>query len=567
MELTVNFSTYTKRRLRNLLPVLLVVIFFLIPTVASAQSSPLVRSMDVNATIQKNGDLSVSETIMYNFTDQRTGFVRSFFVGESDPQSVEVDSVERNGLSDRFQVTEGENITQVSTGYPDISITGRHEYVIDYSISSIVAQDANEDSLEWQPIGGFSAPIEQANISLALPEEATLQEAHCWYDRVGGRECSVQRVDGELAAMPRSIQAGQSIILTAQLSPEATEPETTLTIAEAGSLGALVFVLVAVVAGGWIMYRRRQHFANLSVQATNSPPGGIHPIFVGPIAFGKLFAGDIAGGLIYMASRGKLKLERTDTPEERGRHPHDDLQLTLTTSLNRVRNPIERRLLTAIFGEEARRREKIRLSDLSESGSLQEDFRELEDIIDSYLVKNGLVQPPRGKTWWGYVIAAVVALVAGVIAGGWWLATGLLISIASLTVVSLLPKRTYRGQEIRQQLRGFGWFLQSTREERSQLQGIPTNLSTREFTRLLPYAVAFNLEKQWGAQFSNAYVNVPYWYSSVETVDHQTVAPVLAEEVYSLRTVIATWTDHATQTLEIEVVSEMDNMDINILEK
>lgn len=570
MNFTINFNMHIKQTVNiYTLMLLSTLVLFLMPVGVSAQSSPHITSMNVDATLQKDGDLFVSEMLMYNFVSDRSGFVRSFPIGELDPLSVVVNSVERDGLEDRYQVTERANTTDVNIGHKDIPITGRHEYVIKYLISDIVTQGSGEDTMEWQAVSNFSVPIEQIDIGLTLPEGAVVREAHCWYGQVGARECSIQRTGKKLKAKPQSVQPDQSIILTAKLSPQTTEPSASLSVAETGSLGVLAFVAVAVIAGGWMMYRRRQHFANSPAQATNSPPGDLHPIFIGSIAFGKLFAGDIAGGLVYMASRGKLKFERTEASEKEEQYSFDDLQLTLTTSLNRVKHPIEYKLLTTIFGEDAKRGEKRRLSDLSEKGSLQEKFRDLERTVKNYLVENDLMQPQKGKMWWEYIVAAVVALVAGSIAGGWWMATGLLISIASLTVMSLLPKRTYRGQEIRQQLRGFGWFLQSTKEERSQLRGVPTNLSTREFTRLLPYATAFNVERQWGDQFSDAYVNIPYWYESVESVDHQTVAPELAEEVQSLRTVISTWTDHAEQKMELEaeIEEELGSADIDILEK
>jgi len=189
---------------------LLLVAIVLLPSVVYAQDNQQeVRSLTVDANLQLDGSLLVTENLQYDFGSvPQTGFVRRL-AAPSDG-SIEVRSVLRDGLEDEFRTTRAGNITRIITGSEDVEITGQQDYEISYTIDDTLVQGGDTAQLIWKVVGntGVSAGSITINLSSALD-----------LDRVSCRltpnqeGCPVSKTDNGYQARVDELPAGKSLTI------------------------------------------------------------------------------------------------------------------------------------------------------------------------------------------------------------------------------------------------------------------------------------------------------------------------------------------------------------------
>jgi uncharacterized membrane protein YgcG len=86
--------------------------------------------------------------------------------------------------------------------------------------------------------------------------------------------------------------------------------------------------------------------------------------------------------------------------------------------------------------------------------------------------------------------------------GIWLLIFGFSLAITA----NFMPAKTEAGSRVYNDLKGFKMYLYTA--ERYRLQG----LNPEEFEKYLPYAMIFDIEKQWAEKFKDLYNNTPEWY-------------------------------------------------------
>ena len=144
---------------------------------AAAQSSETIRSYDVDLTVQPNGDLSVVETIVYDFgAEQRHGIYREIPTRLHYDDTYDrvfplhVDSVSGSPGTPVGYTTEdaGDGKTGIKIGDPDQLITGVHEYAIAYTVQGALNAFPNRDELYWNAIGDeWSVTIQRASVRVS----------------------------------------------------------------------------------------------------------------------------------------------------------------------------------------------------------------------------------------------------------------------------------------------------------------------------------------------------------------------------------------------------------------
>ena len=84
--------------------------------------------------------------------------------------------------------------------------------------------------------------------------------------------------------------------------------------------------------------------------------------------------------------------------------------------------------------------------------------------------------------------------------------------LGSMTVFILaVQRRTKKGYESLNHLKGFRDFLSVTEKERYKFHNAPEK-SPQQFMQYLPYAVAFGVEKEWAEIFKDISIANPDWY-------------------------------------------------------
>jgi hypothetical protein len=165
---------------------------------ASAEDAEHISSYDVALTVRDNGAMGVTETIAYDFdTFQKHGIFRTI------PTKVPFDDANfriyrvsdvrvtsPDGAPTDVSRSEAAGVTTLRIGDPDKTITGRHTYVLHYTVNGALSSFPDRVELYWNAIGAeWSVPIERATVHVIAP--APIQQQVCFVGVTGGTEpCS-----------------------------------------------------------------------------------------------------------------------------------------------------------------------------------------------------------------------------------------------------------------------------------------------------------------------------------------------------------------------------------------
>jgi uncharacterized membrane protein YgcG len=202
-----------------------------------------------DATVERNGDLTVTETIRVQAEGReiRRGILRDFptiYTG-SDGARVEVgfdvQSVMRDGVPESFSTEQVDNGVRVRIGSADRQLaTGPHEYVIRYRTTRQIGFFADYDELYWNATGtGWTFAIDQAEARIRLPEAVPFKQRAFYTGPQGAR--------GRDAAVVEE-RPGYIVFRTTRVLP----PRNGLTVAVAWQKGVVVAPTSSQLAGWWL---------------------------------------------------------------------------------------------------------------------------------------------------------------------------------------------------------------------------------------------------------------------------------------------------------------------------
>ncbi len=172
-----------------------------------------ISSFDVDVTIGADTVMDISETIVYDFEGaERRGIFRDIpvrdYLDDGSARAYEIDvlSVTRDGSSEPYELSDEGDYLRVRIGDPDVTITGAHNYQIQYTVANGLTQYTQEQvdaigiaelepgdvEVYWDFIGGeWEAPIDQARVRVEGPGPILAYE--CFVGSTGSRiPCDVQ---------------------------------------------------------------------------------------------------------------------------------------------------------------------------------------------------------------------------------------------------------------------------------------------------------------------------------------------------------------------------------------
>ncbi len=198
------------------------------------------------AVVGSDGVAQVTEAIDYDFgTEERRGIFRDVPGLDLDAE-IEVAS---STAPDRFAVITNFDERQIRIGDPNITISGRHRYVIGYPVN-VTFED---DRISWNAIGS-NWPVSISNIEAHLIVDRELINLQCSKGRAGAWDgCEAIEVEpGHLVVEVGGLDAEEGITISATagetLSEVPTAPELTVGDADDPGSGLLLPGAVAAVA-------------------------------------------------------------------------------------------------------------------------------------------------------------------------------------------------------------------------------------------------------------------------------------------------------------------------------
>ena len=519
----------------------------------------------------------VTETLVARFpeTDQNRGIVRSLprdYQGAStDPRDFKV--TDENGDPVPFETESGTDdehdaaYVAVLTG-DDEYVHGRQTYVIEYTLSDVILarDDGAADEFYWdvvpsarqQPISSFTAEI---RFDQALAEHLT-GEQRCYRGSAGSREeCMISGFEGELRAGPMPLDAREGATIAVGLEPETVVqppqrlPNPLLDFVPFLVAGAGLVPGVGGVIAASAMRRKHKNSGRGTVVAQYDVPPSLPPLIAAPIA--GVGRSVVAAQLVHLAVNGMIRFE--DGPPDTGFFGSGKPQTALRViDPLKAQDQFDRSTLDAVFPGTPAPGTVFVLPKKDESFAKR--MQALESAATEQAEKRGYFQRERSSAGrvFGWVTLGLVAVLAVLVVFGFMLRSepfgavfGMVLGVPLilLAIFSMKKHRVYTraGAETREYLEGVKLFIEVAEADRLQmlqsyqgaerLQDGSVNV-IHLYEKLLPYAMLFGLEKQWGKVLESWYSANPNnsigWYTGSQAYNIGSIGDTVSQMVSSI---------------------------------
>jgi uncharacterized membrane protein len=475
---------------------------------------------DFSATyaIQKEGTVQVEERIQYDFgTADRHGIYRTIPLTKTNTDGQkfrlslsDVQVVDQNGKPYGMTKTENDDTVTLRIGDANTTITGVHVYRLLYSISGALTYFSDHDELYWNVTGNeWSVPINQVRSTVTFPQMLAASDVKLTcYTGVSGstsQSCntSFQNNTATITAASLGSDEGLTVVVSFPKNIVATlEPE--LVVVKQPNLikkiiGTVVTVCVVLAIllwylglPVWIIIHWLRHgrdpkptigVASAWFEAPKTQKGRLlTPGEAGTLIDEKVDMKEITATIVDLARRGYMKIVEKKK---------NDFYLTKLKefSADKTLQSHELTLLAGLFSK----KDEVRIKDADLISAVTTMTSNLYTAVvtEKYFDRN-----PNTTRIIFYVIAGV-ALFTG----------NFFLAVVAFIFGRVMPKKTQLGTDAAAVAKSLKNFLSS---QEKWLAGIAQNQLM--FEKLLPYAVAFGVEKIWADRFKDIAMKNPAWY-------------------------------------------------------
>ena len=474
-----------------------------------------IRSFDTAIDIQSTGVVRVKESIEYDFGSlSKHGIyryipsIKTNSKGEKyilDITSLSV--TDENHTPYTYTVLTEDSQKNIKIGDADKTISGRHVYAISYDISGALTYFSDHDELYWNVTGnGWGYPIQKSTATMTLPsivEESQLKIG-CFTGSIGSTEqaCSSIYKNGVLTVSlnrPLGPNEGFTVVMgfpkqiVSKLDPKLyvsfwSTIAGVIVIAFFFIIGLLWYIVLPIsIAIKWWKHGRDPKpavgVASAWFDAPKTKDGKkLTPGETGTLIDEKADMQDITATIVHLAQRGYIQIIES----QKGTFALKKLK---PKQKNEELRGHEQRLYDDLFGALP----IVNLNTANLSTVVEKAKTDLYDevVVDGFFEKNP--QSVRNM----YIVLAVFGFVSG----------NFPLLLSSLLFGLQMPVKTMYGSQQTAVALSLKNFLVS--QER-QLAFQAKNQMM--FEKLLPYAIAFGVEKIWATRFKDISMTQPDWY-------------------------------------------------------
>ncbi|CAN5187468.1 hypothetical protein BH09ACT5_BH09ACT5_01840 [soil metagenome] len=424
------------------------------------------------------------------------------------------------------------------TSRADECVHGAQTYVFTYTQHNVTLFPDNSDNNEfyWDTNGtGFDQPFLAATSRVHVPAALAASltgDASCYRGYEGsGDGCELVRsdeADGVVFSTPtESLAAGENVTVDLVFEPGTFVPRDDSFFGSPLSYLQLIAVAGSGFAAIWAGVLRRTVLADgrgrQTIIAEYSPPKGLDPITASVLL--KKTGRAAAAAFIDLAVRRRIRI--VETPRTGFLARGSDYLLELVDASD-LAGP-ERDLAEALFGYQLQPGTGYLMS--GKDTTLSERVRAIIRTATAATTADGLRKKVRAGSVVLPVLLVILSAVASFVLGVSMLdgAVGGLVPLALLGVpilaavvvfrlVARIPL-TDRGAELRDHLEGLELYIRLAEADRLRMLQSPSGAEREAnvvdvYEKLLPYAVLFNLEKEWAVELGKYYVDAaPDYYS------------------------------------------------------
>ena len=493
-----------------------------------------INDFQTSIIINTDSSLLVEENIVYDFgTQERHGIYRDIPINYQTKlgnQSIglkDISVTDENGKAYEFTSSNFGDKKQIKIGDPDVTITGIHVYKIKYKVERAIGYFDTFDEIYWNATGNeWTVPILKAGAVIQLPSSVSMNDAKiaCYFGSLGSNNVcagqpildSVNRIRNVKFDLTKSLDLRQGLTVSVGFPKNIVHTPTTLenilSFVKDNPVVFLPLIVFIIMFSLWWKNGRDPKGSGVIVAEYDSP-NGLTPIELAGILSTKIGNDKLSAEIIYLATKGYLKITKIETKVLF--FNQTDYELTLLKDYDDVVNNFDKYLLEAIFP--LRMTVPVKLSELKNHfyQNIPKITKETFESLTSggYYKKNPVLVGAPYKavliflTIFGYIFFGLIAR------GGALVIIAIIVSgIIALIFGSLMPAKTQKGAEMKDKILGLKEYLQIAEKDRINFHNAPEK-NPALFEKLLPFAMVLGVEKAWAKEFEGIYLSQPSWYS------------------------------------------------------
>lgn len=477
----------------------------------------VIENFDVEINVTQGGSMEVTETIDVLFNEARRGIFRDIpfrynFKGKRYKTALYNIDVENYN----YQVSsEGPN-KRIRIGEENTYISGKHRYTISYTVDKAIMEYQDGQEIYWNLTGNnWDTPIYQVSYRIKLPSPVDISSD--FLKVYTGRVQSVasdavisQNASDEISGQTNNIlQAGEGVTIAVKLPlgylsdlPSGEKLQNAGIDKEKNQPWYLLIPLVLWgIMNQWWRNMRSKLSKKSEITPQYYPPSGLTSAHVGAYIDHHVNDRDVISLIPYWATEGFIKVKGL---------PDGDMELIRIEDLPFDYPEYERDFFNKIF----------EYGDSISFSSAKYKFGDTYFKVSRKVVKEledaGYYDPAyvsifKSYKWpiaclWVIALAILLMVYSGyLLLGGGLILTAIIGISYSFFTAPLSPF----GKEIHEKLKGLEMFLKNPDPEKiNELLKEDENY----FGRMLPFAVALGLDKQWLQTFDRIYDVAPAWY-------------------------------------------------------
>ncbi len=500
--------------------------------------SERIDSYDAKIEIATDSSALITENITYNFGSfPRHGIERYVPIKTADADGrgyyyykAELIDVKVDGQATNVKKQRAGNYFYLRIGDPDKTITGAHNYQITYRIEPVMEKAENKAVFIWDVVGDqWRVPIREAKSKISFPDGASINSTRCYAGKSGTQQqnCQVKSDQNTIEARTtKELPANAGITVYADdtttqysnylfINNRPTQEYFPL-VGYVVGVGALIFGLSRRLRKS---YTHNQAKKSQTIIPQYDAPDGLSPGEVGHLIDNSSSMVEITATLIDLARRGHIRIEQSKPRGIIKKAEYTFYRLSGKQDLV----DYETKLLEAIFDGKA----EIKLKDVSKTkvpsaiNQAKVAFKKNLEAQKYYPAEIPAKERPKGLIGLSlglaliFCILNVIALGAGVQGG--YVVWSFIVGFLGLIFGSALARYTAYSQSGYQEwakIEGLKLFLSVTEKDRMAFHNAPKK-TPNLFNKLLPYAIALGVEKEWAKQFEGMDLEeATSWYGS-----------------------------------------------------
>jgi uncharacterized membrane protein len=530
-------------------------LLFFLPTLALAEK---ISSFDVTIEIKKDGSMNVSEKILYDFEGlNRHGIFRDIPISYSKgifTHKLRINKIEVTDELNQplpYEKSTGGGYLNLKIGEPDKFVTGLKTYTINYSVKRALSAFDSFDELYWNITGNqWQVSIEKSSANVIFPTAMPITDLrlHCYVGQIGeSTPCSKFNIELESEQESKSVTfyqtqplafgsgltvaAGWPIGITDR---ESQNQKTIYALIDNALLG-FPFLTLLVMTIIWFTKGRDQG-GKESIVPQYEAPKDLNPIEVGILYDQKAHKKDFSAELINLAVLGHIIIHYQTEKKLLNFITEIKYILEKTEKPADYLKDFDKLFLEKLFSSKNIKEHEINDKKISgvDLGELKDtfylDYQKIINLAHSALVKDGYFPEKPQATKAKYIIVGIITLIALVF--GYYFIIGYVSFIEIISVIisgliilvisQLMPQRTEKGTRAKEYILGLKMYLQVAEKDRLAFHNAPTK-KPETFEKLLPYAIALGVDKQWLDQFKEIYTQGPSWYQGANNANFSMV--------------------------------------------